>query len=59
MSEHRDYIRAQIATMRPLDADELADLRILMAPGIEAVLKKKKALADQRQAVARPVRRAA
>ena len=36
MSEHRVYIRKQLAKFRPLTAEELGDLKILLAPGVEA-----------------------
>lgn len=50
--ERRAYAQEQVAKMPPLTAEQLADIRVLMAPGIRAVLAAKAAAATELKAAA-------
>ncbi len=51
MSEHADYIAAQLADMAPPTPAEIADLQVIFAPAVEAVLASKPAKAPKRKRV--------
>ncbi len=49
MSEHADYIAAQIADMAPPTQAEIAELQAVFAPAVEAVVASKPVKASRRK----------